>query len=289
MDGTNRTVLTDKNTYWVNSITLDYTLRTIYWADAHFDYIASMSYYGTNRREIIGRPVVAHPFAISVFHNFLFFSDWTKRAIIKVGKFNGKRTTVLLRNLVTPMDIKVYHKTRQPTAFNPCAANNCGCQHICLLTVRQTCTCKCEMGYQLGRDNTSCVKIKEFLLYTRRKEICGIPLVGSDNSDIIQPISRIGNAVGLDYDVLERFIYFTDIIRDNISRISLTGENSEVLVKLVRNSDGIAVDWMGRNLYWSDVDLKEISVSKLNGSFKKTLFYRNVSIPRAIALHPGYG
>ncbi|KAK3706540.1 hypothetical protein QZH41_013032 [Actinostola sp. cb2023] len=286
MDGTNRTVLANVDVYWVNGLTIDYTLRTLYWADAHLDFIGSMSYYGENRRKIIGQPDVKHPFAITVFGNFLFFTDWTRHAVVKVDKFSGNETSVLSKGLIKPMDIHVYHSTRQPVAFNPCASNNCECQHLCLITVRRGCTCKCEMGYRLGSDNKSCIVIDVFLLYARRSEICGIALDERDNSDVIPPILNLGNAVGLDYDSIERNIYFTDVIRDNISRVSLTGQGSQVLVKLVRNSDGLAVDWLGRNLYWTDIDMHEISVARLNGSFKKTLFYKNVNIPRAIAVHP---
>lgn len=289
MDGTNRTVLVKDNVYWVNALTLDYTMRTLYWADAHHDYVGAMSYYGQNRRKIIGRPDVAHPFAVTVFRNFLFFSDWIRHAIVKVDKFTGNQTAVLLKGLIQPMDIQVYHSARQPKAYNPCAVSNCGCQHLCLITTNQGCTCKCGTGYRLSSDGKSCININTFLLYARRIEIAGISLDSADNSDAIPPILSLGNAVGLDYDAQEGHVYFTDVIRDNISRISLSGKDLRVLITAVRNADGIAVDWLGRNLYWTDVDLHEVSVAKLNGSFKKTLFSENVNNPRAIVLHPLQG
>jgi DNA-binding beta-propeller fold protein YncE len=196
---------------------------------------------------------------------------------------------VLLKGLIQPMDIQVYHSSRQPNAHNPCAANNCGCQHLCLITVKGGCTCKCGTGYRLTSDKKSCTRVNTFLLYTRRTEISGISLDSADNSDTIPPILSLANAVGLDYDAQGGHVYFTDVIRDNISRISLSGRDLTVLVSAVRNADGIAVDWLGRNLYWTDVDLHEVSVAKLNGSFKKSLFSRNVNNPRAIVLYPPRG
>lgn len=48
--------------------------------------------------------------------------------------------------------------------------------------------------------------------------------------------------------------------------------------------DGIAVDAVGRNLYWTDRGSNRIEVSKLDGSFRKTLVYKNLRGPVDIAL-----
>lgn len=55
-----------------------------------------------------------------------------------------------------------------------------------------------------------------------------------------------------------------------------------------RHPDGLAVDWIGRNLYWSDNLLNTIEVSRLDGRHRKVLL-RNVSEPRSLQLHPARG
>ncbi len=50
--------------------------------------------------------------------------------------------------------------------------------------------------------------------------------------------------------------------------------------------EGLAVDWVGRNLYWTDYVLEVIEVSDLNGDQRVVLFYENITNPRAIALDP---
>lgn len=71
-------------------------------------------------------------------------------------------------------------------------------------------------------------------------------------------------------------IYFLDNEWDNISRVGCFDRKVEVLVKLVRFVNGIVVDWFGWNLYWIDVDKCEVVVVKLDGLFKKVLFYEDV-------------
>lgn len=52
---------------------------------------------------------------------------------------------------------------------------------------------------------------------------------------------------------------------------------------------GIAVDWLGRNIYWTDSRLDAVQVAKLNGSQKRTLVSSNLGNPRAIIVDPPNG
>ena len=247
-----------------------------------------MSYDGKNRRRVLGYPRVVHPFAITVFRNDLYFSDWTRHAVVKVEKFFGNHSTVLLANLGQPMDVHVYHSARQPAAANPCENRKCNCEHLCLISPvpHRDCICKCKTGYQLTDDGKSCKKMETFLIFARNTEIAGIPKEVNSSGDAILPLSGLGNAVGIDYDVKEQMIYFSDNERDNISRVGRFDRKVEVLVKSVRSVNGIAVDWLGRNLYWTDADKREVAVAKLDGSFKKVLFHEDVARPSAIVVNP---
>lgn len=124
-----------------------------------------------------------------------------------------------------------------------------------------------------------------FLIY-----VCGIEIVGIFKEvnvfgDVILFLLGFGNVVGIDFDVKEWMIYFFDIVWDNISRISFVDRKVKVLVKLVKNVDGLVVDWFGWNLYWIDVDSYEVMVVKLNGLFKKVLFDKDVVWFRVIVLY----
>ena len=57
----------------------------------------------------------------------------------------------------------------------------------------------------------------------------------------------------------------------------------------LKHPDGIAVDWVARNLYWTDTGTNRIEVSRLNGSARRVLIDENLDEPRAIALDPTKG
>lgn len=52
---------------------------------------------------------------------------------------------------------------------------------------------------------------------------------------------------------------------------------------------GIAVDWIGRNLYWLDMRADKIEVAKLDGSQRSVLINTDIDSPRAMQVDPGAG
>lgn len=50
--------------------------------------------------------------------------------------------------------------------------------------------------------------------------------------------------------------------------------------------DGIAVDWIYGNIYWTDAGQNKIQMSDKTGKMKKTIVSTNLDEPRAIVLNP---
>ena len=67
-----------------------------------------------------------------------------------------------------------------------------------------------------------------------------------------------------------------------------TGQEMVVATE-VESPDGVAVDWIARNLYWTDTGTNRIEVARLNGTSRKVLISDGLDEPRAIALDPYYG
>lgn len=82
----------------------------------------------------------------------------------------------------------------------------------------------------------------------------------------------------------------SDIVHSSCILLHVSCSDVEVVVwSEVKHPDGIAVDWVARNLYWTDTGTDRIEVSRLNGSSRKVLISENLDEPRAITLDPTHG
>ena len=77
-----------------------------------------------------------------------------------------------------------------------------------------------------------------------------------------------------------------------ISDTSMNG-NDSILSNRMEFPEGIAVDWVSRNVYWTDSGKKTIEVARLDdrrsraSKFPRTvLFEEQIQNPRGIAVHP---
>lgn len=72
-------------------------------------------------------------------------------------------------------------------------------------------------------------------------------------------------------------------------RAPINGGEKELIIRHDSlGLEGIAIDWVGRKLYWLDRHAKHLDVSELDGTNRKTL-QSGIADPRAIAVHPGTG
>lgn len=53
--------------------------------------------------------------------------------------------------------------------------------------------------------------------------------------------------------------------------------------------EGMAVDWVARNIYWVDTVANRIEVAKLDGTSRRVLVWNDLENPRSIALDPSEG
>lgn len=57
---------------------------------------------------------LGHPFSITVFEDFLYWSDQVDNAVHKLFKFGNEAVKTIAQDLKTPYEIRVYHIYRQP-------------------------------------------------------------------------------------------------------------------------------------------------------------------------------
>lgn len=163
MDGSNfsRVLGFEDKIIWPNALTFDFFADRIYWADAHLDYIAFADLDGRNRHEVMRGTKVPHVFAITVFDDYIYWTDWNLKAILRAHKFTGEDLEFLRNTTHRPYDIQIYHPLRQPPYKNPCGDNNGGCSHLCLLSPTENGTvtykCACPDQFYLDRNGKNCI------------------------------------------------------------------------------------------------------------------------------------
>ena len=141
LDGTNRKTILRVGR--INGFTIDYGTshledeeeeavgeRRLYWTDMDKKQIGSSTTDGKDFRVIVGEDI-QHPFGLTQYQDYLYWTDWETMKIERAHKFTGQNRTVVQSNLNYIMDIQVYHQSRQG-GWNPCAVDNGGCSHLCL-------------------------------------------------------------------------------------------------------------------------------------------------------------
>jgi sugar lactone lactonase YvrE len=108
MNGANLTTLISwpDKVFWPNGITIDYVTKELFWADARLDVIEYADFNGENRK-IVPHAQVSHPFAVTVFENHIYWTDWLTKAVHKADKWTGKHHKILKNTTNKPMDIQV--------------------------------------------------------------------------------------------------------------------------------------------------------------------------------------
>ena len=74
-----------------------------------------------------------------------------------------------------------------------------------------------------------------------------------------------------------------------INKASDSSEQVTLIETALSSPEGLAVDWVQNNIYWTDSGDKTISVATGDGKKRKVLIDTELSEPRAIAVDPRQG
>ncbi|XP_037379377.1 low-density lipoprotein receptor-related protein 2 [Talpa occidentalis] len=296
MDGTNRKDLVKTKLGWPAGITLDMVLKRVYWVDCRYDYIETVTYDGTQRKTVVhGGSRIPHPFGISLFEDHVFYTDWTKMAVMKANKFTETNPQIYHQLSLKPFGLTVYHSLRQPYVNNPCGYNNGDCEQVCVLShVTDNdglgYRCKCTLGFDLDVDGRHCVAVKHFLIFSSEVSVRGIPFNLSTQEDVMVPVTGSPSFfVGLDFDAQENTIFFSDISKKMIYKQKIDGTGREILTaNKVESVESLTFDWISKNLYWTDAFYRDVSVMRLTDKSRRQII-QNLNNPRSIVVHPVAG
>lgn len=91
-----------------------------------------------------------------------------------------------------------------------------------------------------------------------RSGIGRVSLDTTDYFDIVLPIDDVQGSVVLDYHYNKSLIFYADVHIDAIRMIDMHNMSSTktIISTGLNTPNGIAIDWLANNLYWSDTSAK---------------------------------
>ena len=306
LDGLQRKELVTKDIVYPQAVAVDLPTRQVFWVDAYLDHIQRCDYDGNKRITVVRGRAAQNLHGITVFQSAIIASSWRQNAVLEIKMVQtGNETRSLITGLARPTGLHVYHRQRQPlsaaTLEPPCSLDPC--HHFCIPQPESPFyKCLCRSGFFLSDLRTgrcALMETKELLLYGQSRPglVRGVtPYLEEDEEEAEEamvPISRLGRPTTLDFHFASKYTYFADSKTHGIHRAHILREDvviEDFLMDGLNKVEGVAVDWVGQNLYWSDEGLQAIRVCPLSQpSLSHTLPLGVLSHPRAIALHPAKG
>ncbi|KAJ2938967.1 hypothetical protein O0L34_g17783 [Tuta absoluta] len=307
--GENLKSLASLKLVYPSALTLDLANKMVYWADTYLECIERADYDGNKRLTIRRNYITQHLHHISIFETTLYLPKWgnvNNGSISMVPRFSRRKEQLTMNMSPTeleldsrPSSVLVYHKQAQPLVNHPCAVNKGGCAHICVTAYdggKPRAHCICRHGYRLaGLKDCVRAQLDSYLIVARGSpplvQALGIDKGSHSTWEAIAPATDTARPTAADVDLAGEYLYYCDVHRYNIFRQKLDGTGREVFADhQVDNCEGVAVDWMGGNLYWTDDALGTVSVARLDKpSVRRALIQAANFNPRSIAIDPANG
>uniref|UniRef100_A0A8C2PY60 Low density lipoprotein receptor-related protein 6 n=1 Tax=Cyprinus carpio TaxID=7962 RepID=A0A8C2PY60_CYPCA len=285
MDGSGRITLVP-NVGRANGLTIDYAERRLYWTDLDTTLIESSNMMGLER-EVIADDL-PHPFGLTQYQDYIYWTDWSQRSIERANKTSGQNRTVIQGHLDYVMDILVFHSSRQ-SGWNACASTNGHCSHLCLAVPVSSFVCGCPAHYSLNYDNKTCSAPTSFLLFSQKMAINRMVIDELQSPDIMLPIHSLRNVRAIDYDPLDRQLYWIDSKQSAIRRAKGAGVTVVSGASLGLQPYDLSIDVYSRFIYWTSEVTNVINVTRTDGSRVGVVLRGEHDKPRAIVVNPERG
>uniref|UniRef100_A0A8C3UGF2 EGF-like domain-containing protein n=1 Tax=Catharus ustulatus TaxID=91951 RepID=A0A8C3UGF2_CATUS len=134
LSGANVLIIIDQDIRTPNGLAIDHKAEKIYFSDATLDKIERCEYDGSNRHS---EPV--HPFGLAVYGDYIFWTDWVRRAVQRANKYVG-----------TDMKLLRVDIPQQPMGIIAVANDTDSCEHP-LVSLQSPCPLPLALAAAWGR------------------------------------------------------------------------------------------------------------------------------------------
>ncbi|BES93010.1 low-density lipoprotein receptor activity [Nesidiocoris tenuis] len=149
-------------------------------------------------------------------------------------------------------------------------------------------TCSCAQGYHKDpADPTRCrADVRNaFVVFTKRDDVRKLSLDSNEISIIVNDTKK---SSALDVHYKNQEIFWSEMPNSAIYKSDIDGlaPRKVVVDSDVQLVEGLAVDWIHGNLYWTDTGKKTVEVASLDGVNRKILVRDDLDEPRAMVVDP---
>nr|QEL09659.1 low density lipoprotein receptor-related protein 13 [Seriola dumerili] len=165
------------------------------------------------------------------------------------------------------------------------------CSQLCINTPGSY-RCDCHPGYIMEAGGHNCKITGEPLLLSSVQTDLFLVGLRSGSVDVLSSSAKKA-ILSVDYDWREQRVYWVSLDSENIRWSSLDQKTTGTLIKGIR-ADSVAVDWLGRNLYWIDgVNSQIVAIRLATGTLESldhsVILDEDLDQPRSLALLPQKG
>ncbi|XP_041973077.1 low-density lipoprotein receptor-related protein 6 [Aricia agestis] len=284
MDGSGVTTLLEQ-VGRAHALAIDAERRTLYWAALDPPALERAHTDGTGRVPLTND--VTMPYALTVYADRLFWGDWNTGLIESVNKVDGSDRRRVHGALDYIGVLVAWHRARSPP--NQCGVDNGGCEHLCLPTPGDF-RCACPAHARLRPDNLTCADPEEFLLYATKNTVGRVMVANGECNDATVPVTGLKNIRTIEYDPINKHLYWMDEDSHSIKRVSITysstsTSDSTVVVSELTRPYHMVLDVIGRTLYWTCWDSDSINATSIDGNSTGVIMQGDNMIPRLLAFH----
>ncbi|XP_048587258.1 uncharacterized protein LOC5508390 isoform X2 [Nematostella vectensis] len=278
MDGSNmQVVMTLRNNSEPWGLALDRANNRLYWStkiDRSIHYL-DLSLPSPSAQKVISNHVI-NPFWMVVSKGYLHWTevnaaDWGEIYRADLAPGANHVTEIEVGDLFQPLGIDAIDGPYSVTANDVCQACS-ECEQVCL-RAPSTHTCSCTFLYGLGNDNNTCL-LKDYIIVADNfsPRILAVPWnANNSNEQTTVSLKDRSNPFAVECDPTDQRIYFTDDIHRRLGRVFLNGSSDETLFTGLGSVHNLALDHVGRKVYFTDYNSGGLWVCELDGTNAKKL------------------
>lgn len=102
-------------------------------------------------------------------------------------------------------------------------------------------------------------------------------------------IVSVNRTTDITYEPFDQRLYWIDGTQRNIRRAFLNMSGEEVFASYSVRPESLAIDWLGRHLYWTDAGTRRIEAAQLDTRMQTPVIMQGLEKPRGIVLDPPNG